>query len=170
MTSSKIYCSSPGPLTSLGLVHILTTPLPPIVFLGMAPTLLFTSSDHATRRTDPLAQSLRLYLSLRARWMRKGSPDTLLAGKASSRLYNPKHLRRNSPSPLLHFPQETGFPLLCRVSSPPASQDIYCCCHNDLIEAKEPFVGLELFALQIRAPCARMTAPYARISRSASTH
>lgn len=34
-------------------------------------------------------------------------------------------------------------PLLLRrrVSSPPASQDIYCCCHNDLIEAKEPFVG-----------------------------
>lgn len=28
------------------------------------------------------------------------------------------------------------FLLLCRVSSPPASQDIYCYCHNDLIEAK----------------------------------
>lgn len=43
-------------------------------------------------------------------------------------------------------------PLLRRVSSPPASQDIYCYCHNDLIEAKEPFVGLDPFALQIRAP------------------
>lgn len=42
--------------------------------------------------------------------------------------------------------------LLCRVSSPLASQDIYCHCHNDLIEAKEPFVGLKLFALQMMAP------------------
>lgn len=38
-------------------------------------------------------------------------------------------------------------PLLYRISSPPASQDIYCNCHNDLIEAKEPFVGLKLFCI-----------------------
>lgn len=82
----------------------------------------------------------------------KGQLDTLLAKKQA-----PVFIIRNMcvviPCAVIALSTENRIsPLLYRVSSSPASQDIYCYCHNDLIEAKEPFVGLELFALQIRAP------------------
>lgn len=79
MTSSKLDCSSPGPLTSLGLVYILTTPCP-LTLLGMAPTL-FTSSDHATRRTDPFGSESSSLSLLKSTLDAQGQPDTLLAEK-----------------------------------------------------------------------------------------
>lgn len=130
-----------------------------------SPTLS-TPPGRAAERT--LWLSHRLYLSLNTRWMWTDNM-TLFGQKTSSCLHNPKHLRRNSLCRYCTFHRKPDFPLHYRVSSPPASQDIYCYCHNDLIEAKEPFVGLELFALQIRAPCARMTALYQRFSRPTST-
>lgn len=116
-----------------------------------SPTL-FRPTDHATCRTDPLAQSHRLYLSFKYMLDVKGQLDTLLAKEKA-----PVFIIRNIcvVIPCAVIALSTGnriSPRLYRVSSPPASQDIYCYCHNDLIEAKEPFVGLELFALQIRAP------------------
>lgn len=79
MTSSQLHCSSPGPLTSLGLVHILTIPCP-LSLLGMAPTL-FTSTDHATRRTDPFGSESSSLSLLKSTLDAQGQPHTLLAKK-----------------------------------------------------------------------------------------
>lgn len=152
MTSPQLHCRGPRPLTSPGLVHILATPSPPIVWGWPLFPHSFQTDRPCSLQNGPYGSESSALSLLKYMLDVNGQLDTLFGQKTSSCLHNPKHLRRNSLCRYCTFHRKPDFPLLCRVSSPPASQDIYCYCHNDLIEAKEPFVGLELFALQIRAP------------------
>lgn len=152
MTSPQLHCRGPRPLTSPGLVHILATPSPPILW-GWP---LFPHSFQTDRPCSPQngpfgSESFRLYLSLSTRWM--WTDNLTLFGQKQAPAFIIRNICVVIPCAVIAL--STGnriSPLLRRVSSPPASQDIYCYCHNDLIEAKEPFVGLKVFALQIRAP------------------
>lgn len=74
-----------------------------------SPTL-FRPTDHAARRTDPLAQSHRLYLSLSTRWMWTDNLTLFGQKKTSSSLHNPKHLRRNSLCRYCTFHRKPDFP------------------------------------------------------------
>lgn len=97
------------------------------------------------------------YLSLSTHWMRADNLTLWPKKKERKKKQAPVFIIRNIcvviPSAVTALSTGNRIShLLCRVSSPLASQDIYCHCHNDLIEAKEPFVGLKLFALQMMAP------------------
>lgn len=109
MTSPQLHCRGPRPLTSPGLVHILATPSPPIVWGWPYSPTLFRPTDHATCRTDPLPQSHRLYLSISTCWMWTDNL-TLFGPKTSSCLHNPKHLRRNSLCRYCTFHRKPDFP------------------------------------------------------------
>lgn len=108
-------------------------------------------------RTDPLAHSHRFLSFLKYTLDASGQLDTLAKKERKKKKQAPVFIIRNIcvviPSAVIALSTGNRIShLLCRVSSPLASQDIYCHCHNDLIEAKEPFVGLKLFALQMMAP------------------
>lgn len=85
-------------------------PQPPYPF-GDGPysPTLFRPTDHAACRTDPLAQSHRLYLSLSTCWMWTDNL-TLFGQKTGSWLHNPKHLRRNSLCCYCTFHRKPDFP------------------------------------------------------------
>lgn len=160
MTSPELLCRGLRPLTLLGLVHILATPSPLSFGDGPYPPPPPSFSDWSTMqacRTDPLAQSHRFLSFLKYTLDASGQLNTLAKKKRKKKKQAPVFIIRNIcvVIPFAVIPLSTGnriSHLLCRVSSPLASQDIYCHCHNDLIEAKEPFVGLKLFALQMMAP------------------
>lgn len=126
--------------------------------LGMA--LIPPFSDWSTMqacRTDPLAHSHRFLSFLKYTLDASGQLDTLAKKERKKKKQAPVFIIRYIcvviPSAVIALSTGNRIShLLCRVSSPLASQDIYCHCHNDLIEAKEPFVGLKLFALQMMAP------------------
>lgn len=160
MTSPELLCRGLRPLTLLGLVHILATPSP--LSFGDGPYPPPPPPFQTDRPCKPAERTLWLrvigfYLSLSTHWMRADNLTLWPKKKRKKKKQAPVFIIRNIcvVIPFAVIPLSTGnriSHLLCRVSSPLALQDIYCHCHNDLIEAKEPFVGLKLFALQMMAP------------------
>lgn len=117
-------------------------PTPPPRFphsLGMALSpLLLDCWQRLANRTEALVYRLRHLFHL-TRWIRADNLTDTFWPQTRSSLHNPKQSRRFTC--VISALSPGGFPT-SSVSSSLASQDICCSCHNDLIEAKAPFVGL----------------------------
>lgn len=153
-------------MTSPGLIHILATPSPLSFGDGPYPptaptttiTTLFREIDHAASRTDHETSESSVFISPFLAYVvdANGRLDTVFPKRKKEKKKSPVFIIRSIciviSSAVIALSTGNRIFLLRRVSSWPASQDIYCYCHNDLIEAKEPFVGSRLFALQMKAP------------------
>lgn len=109
MTSPQLHCRGPRPLTSPGLVHILATPSPPILWGWPLFPHSFQTDRPRSLKNGPFGSESSAISPLK--YILDVNCDNLIlfGQKTSSCLDNPKHLRRNSLSCYCTFHRKLDF-------------------------------------------------------------
>lgn len=110
MTSPQLHCRGPRPLTSPGLVHILATPSPPVLWGWPLFPHSFQTDRPCSPQNGPFGSESSALPLLKYTLDVNGQLDTLWPKKTSSSLHNPKHLRRNSLCRYCTFHRKPDFP------------------------------------------------------------